>query len=183
MEFFTCIITPGVLLAGSTKQSCVCATWKAALWLPLIDRDSSNLCRSPPVHCQPHHQPLNNTSILLWVCHCSPSFLSSQQLYFVSLFFLSSLILDNSLPLATQFSCVHVCIQNRQEMSPSEAGSDLLRALLTSRGLREQIPLLLCWNQWNNLKWTERKSQQCLCNFSCIAPACLHMLLFPLRAV
>lgn len=44
-------------------------------------------------------------------------------------------------PLEPSFACVHVCIQNRQEMSPSGAGSDLLRDVFASRELQEQIPL------------------------------------------
>ena len=47
-------------------------------------------------------------------------------------------------------------------MSPSEAGSDLLRDPFTSRGLPEQIPALLCCFSNTDLKLTERKSKQCV---------------------
>lgn len=46
-----------VLLAGSAKQSGVCATWKlpfSHLWLIVI---ALNQCQSPLVHCWPHQHP------------------------------------------------------------------------------------------------------------------------------
>lgn len=78
VEFLSCSISVSAA-AGSAKQRCVCATWKAALWLPLIDGDSSNPVSiptspllTPPSTPQQHH-PI---SILLWVRHSRPSFLS-----------------------------------------------------------------------------------------------------------
>lgn len=72
VEFFTCTVPLSALLAGFTKQRCVCA----ALRLPLIDSDSCNPVSIPtrPL-LTPPSTPQQHS-----ICHCS--FISSASPHF-----------------------------------------------------------------------------------------------------
>lgn len=111
----------------------------------------------------PHQHPAPSTPLPAFILTSPPFNLFSQPS--LSFVLLVPHVGSLSAP-ETQFSCVHVCIQNRQETSLSEAGSDLSRDPFTSRGLPEQIPPLLCCFSNNDLKLTERKSKQCVWNFT-----------------